>query len=172
MTVIAYRKGVLASDGMACRGEFIDTLSEKKVHKLSDGRLVGACGDCAETYPFVKALDRPLAELPKLTESTVIVVAKDGRSIKVYSEKGHYVTPIDGEYFNAWGSGRDAAMAAMHCGKTAAQAVMVAMKVYNNIGGELFVESLWDQSNVAEYRPRPKPEDGSTGKAPDAPVAA
>jgi hypothetical protein len=174
MTIIAYRRGVLASDGMTTRGDVIDQTDAKKVIKLPDGSIAGAAGNWAEIcrwFDWLQAGNKVGApDTPKLTDgSVVVIVAPGGKKATVVEDVGHYVTEYaTQDWFNAWGSGKEAALGAMHHGATAAQAVLAAMKVYTNIGGDLFVEYLGDEPRVTPFVPKPKPEEGP----PDAPVAA
>src|SRR3990167_8012314 len=45
MTVIAYRKGIMAADSRCSDGPYVDSDTDKKIFRLSDGSLLGLSGN-------------------------------------------------------------------------------------------------------------------------------
>lgn len=126
MTCIAWDGHTLAADKRALRSGLPTTVT--KVARVGD-MLIGFAGDLAgamEMVAWIAAGAKPEA-LPanQRTDSfvDVLCVMPDGK-VLLY-ERGPI--PYQAEQrFVATGSGRDFAMAAMHLGKTAAEAVEVA----------------------------------------------
>jgi hypothetical protein len=102
----------------------------KKIH-LIDGAFVGAAGDsdyCNELIEWFRTSRQP-STFPRdrpddVWGSMLVVWPKADGQMWLY-ERTPYPTKFDAQPF-AIGSGRDYAMAAMHCGRTARGAVQVA----------------------------------------------
>lgn len=127
MTVIAYRDGILAADRQINCGDA--KYPGSKIKRLADGTVIAWAGLCdagrimAEWYengafpdkfPLGDAHDEALSDL---------IVACPGKPVAVYCQ-GPYPNLVLHE-FAAWGNGAIAAMAAMQCGKSAAEAVVI-----------------------------------------------
>lgn len=130
MTTIAAKGGVVVADSQATGG-FICRV--KKIQKLKDGSIVGAAGKwnaCIHAIDWLKGSRE--TEPPNIEDCEVMIVEPDG-SI-VYHE-GNW-TPmrfLDG--FMAIGSGSMAAMAIMHHGGSAMDAVKMAAKLDDATSG-------------------------------------
>lgn len=127
MTTIAWDGERLAADRQLTWGSL-----RREVDKISrfGDRLIGAAGrlDLCEAMKrwYIDGADPE--KFPKLQETAgnwaELLVIQPDRSINVY-QRTPYPWSLPPQQV-AIGSGRDYAMAAMHCGKTALQAVMVA----------------------------------------------
>jgi hypothetical protein len=144
MTTLVYRDGVLAADSRGIRERAINVADLTKVFKLPGNRLVGFVGDCASAHKFIRAL-REDAMLPALVDTLVVVIDAD-ETITVYQDDSHYE---DDAKFSAWGSGVQAALAALYMDATAERAVEIACKVDANSGGPVRSVSL-DRTTAAE----------------------
>lgn len=155
MTTIAYRDGVIVSDGQVSFGERIDQTSLKKVRKIN-GCLVGGAGRLSSVLQFfswfedwsnaqVVQGDSPHVQvfIPEGLDDedfTGLVVFTDG-VIFMY-EGGKRCYEILGAQYYAIGSGADFALSAMDAGASAEDAVKVAIKRDVFSGGETFKEEL------------------------------
>lgn len=127
MSVIAWDGKRLAADKRACLGTTIRTTT--KIFTVYDC-LVGYCGEASfgeELLAWFRAGANP-AEFPASLRGkddwAELLVIVPGKIITKY-ERTPYPLTFHDEYF-AIGSGRDFALAAMYCGKTAIEAVKVA----------------------------------------------
>lgn len=131
MTVIAWDGRTLAADKQMTSG--MTKLATKKLHRHGDF-LLAFCGDAsagletlqwfidgavASAYPPGNRVDGQGASL--------IAIGHDGKVLKY--EKSPYPFEVEGK-FCAFGCGDESAMVAMHCGKTAAEAVAIT-SIYN-----------------------------------------
>lgn len=127
MTVIAWDGETLAADKRCCVGGLVRTVT--KIHRVGDV-LVGGSGDLAfvaQMVEWVRGGRKPEAypadQRHKDDWQPCIVIEADGTPA-IYERTPHPIRYED--RFCAIGSGRDYAMAAMHLGKTAREAVEVA----------------------------------------------
>ena len=133
MTTIAWDGKTLAADTL-CAGSF-RMQNVVKIFKVKKD-LVGFSGDMQEGYSFLewyKAGCKP-DEKPTITGSFSGIVVRGSRCYWVESN----LIPAevhDGRY--ALGTGSDFAMAAMYCGKTAKEAVEIAIYFDVHSGGEV-----------------------------------
>lgn len=134
MTTIAYRDGVMAadtlasSDGIPCRCT--------KLFRLDDGRVVGFAGNVEASRLFLEWL-RIGGNKPSLTDADrksfhALVMHPDGH-VDEWETDRVGVTLEDPFY--AIGSGRMAALAAMHMGANAVEAIEIARLCDINTGG-------------------------------------
>lgn len=128
MTVLAWDGATLAADRRSVNGGLISPVT--KIFRLKSGELFGCCGTlsaCLQVkhwYEHNQAPDTfPMMQRDKDDWEVCLIIGLD-RSIKIY-ERTPFPITIERE-FHACGSGRDFAIAAMHLGKTAAQAVEIA----------------------------------------------
>jgi ATP-dependent protease HslVU (ClpYQ) peptidase subunit len=121
----------MASDMQATTNTSHLKLRATKLFVLKDGRIAGISGDHGAAHRLMDALNGGSKD-QKFEDAHVIVMSPDG-SLVEYCDN---LTPIPVEnQFYAIGTGRAAAMAAMHCGKTAEEAVEIAMLVDAFSGG-------------------------------------
>ena len=140
MTTVAYRAGVLASDGQSVgdAGTIFSKTAEK-IRRMADGRLVGVVGELAHGNAVVAWLEKGAqGPQPDSKESRVIVVEKLDR-LTLYEGTGFIKVKTR---FEAWGSGASAALAAMHMGADAIKAVVIACKVDCYSGGRVRALSI------------------------------
>lgn len=135
MTVIAWDGVSIAADKRAVCGNMVCTTT--KLRKLPNGEILAWSGNQAagelvaqwyakgatpETWPPCQGDDKTWARL--------IVVSRSGAS---FYEQQPIAIKIE-DSFMAWGCGADLARAALHCGKTAKEAVEVACLYDNGCG--------------------------------------
>lgn len=159
MTVIAYTKGVLASDSRATEGYKIFSDRVKKLFKLANGGMVGTAGDC-DCRDVIELLGRATPKkMPSKHElcdtKTVfrgIVVFPKGEVFEVLiderddvSEDRWYAAVVEiSEKYHAVGCGEDDALVAMRMGATAMQAVKTAIAGNAGCGGAVQTMKLED----------------------------
>lgn len=137
MTVIAYDGVTLAADKKAsCQGV---SISCTKLRRVEGGVLLAACGDAANgSSMFAWFLaGMPADEFPnkgreRRDMTWLIAVYPNGKVL----EWNDTPVPIthDADQPLAWGSGMEAALAALHMGATARRAVEVANMIVDSCG--------------------------------------
>jgi ATP-dependent protease HslVU (ClpYQ) peptidase subunit len=137
MTTIAYRDGVLASDGRTSSGNVVLSDNEKKIMRLSDGALFALAGDVAYTGPMLEALEDD-AELPKADGAFTAVIVETNGALRIYEGAGGFMAIV--EPFAAFGSGAAVAYGAMEMGASAEEAVRIATRRDTYSGGAIQVE--------------------------------
>ena len=130
MTVIAWDGKTLAADKMACSVGYGYTVT--KVHRLRDGSIVAFSGDgdhAMALLAWLNAARDPAAypEAQKDNEASALVVRHDDGSVWSYG-KTPYPQRIECALY-AMGHGRDFALAGMHCGLSAREAVELACRL-------------------------------------------
>ena len=135
MTVIAWDGTTLAADRRACMGSLVATTT--KIFRVR-GCLVGYSGDACfgeEVLAWFRAGEDP-ATFPACQRDkddyAVLLVIRPNGKVQRYERTPHPVS-FDSRC-HATGSGRDFAMAAMHLGLSAAEAVEVASKLACDCG--------------------------------------
>lgn len=136
MTVICWDGKTLAGDKMSA-----DNWTARRVRKImrvrSGEALAGAAGDADRCRALMAWFDQG-GEFPDHlrrgdnTDATLLVIWRDGRC-ELYQREPFPIV-LDGKELQAIGSGAEAALAAMHCGKTAAEAVAVASLFCRGVG--------------------------------------
>lgn len=125
MTVIAWDGKTLAADRQYTSAGMRRTAP--KMFRVRDG-IAAFCGVATDALELLQWLrgDRRPEDFPtacRASDDVQVILVTDG---KVHSyESSPYPLVYEDPFFAA-GSGRDYAMAAMHCGKTAAEAVEIA----------------------------------------------
>jgi len=145
MTVVAWDGKVLAADRRATLGTLIRTTT--KIHRMENGDLCAYAGDAAAgeellawfrsgadqaRFPIDRRKDDPWASL--------LVIRKRPRAILKYETTPYPLTFKDKTF--AIGSGRDFALAAMACGRSAIKAVELAAKFDSGCGNGVDWERL------------------------------
>jgi len=130
VTTIAFDGKTLAADSQTSlyKGRAV------KIHRLNDGSLYGASGNLSEGVAVRLWLNDPALPMPKVADSFHAILIRDGQLFAL--ENDLTLVPYQCKYF-AVGSGREYAMAAMLLGKTAREAVEVAIQLDINSGGEI-----------------------------------
>lgn len=143
MTVIAWDGKTLAADKRAGT-DMPRTVT--KIRRTANGSLIGctgtACGDVELMDWFEAGADStkfPARHLDNEKSSHMIVIEPSGR-ILMYMDCATPCVFEDGQH--AIGSGRDFAMASMHLGLNAQQAVEVAIQLSATCGNGIDVLSL------------------------------
>lgn len=139
MTTIAWDGKSLVGDGRVTSSSLILTDKHVKVHDTGD-QLIGMAGDFASCEEWIEAyFEGRLLEPVKETEENdcgfiVLLVERDNKKAAV-SFNGGPLLQVEAPF--AIGSGGDVAVGAMLAGKTARQAVGIAMKHDAATGGKL-----------------------------------
>jgi ATP-dependent protease HslVU (ClpYQ) peptidase subunit len=143
MTAIAWDGTVLAGDRM-CTDEWV-VRTTTKVRRIR-GHLVGGAGNAAVIREALAWFERGAepADFPESLRDkddgfTLLAVSPDGR-IWLYQRAPYPIEILD--ECAAIGSGADAALAAMHCGCNAEQAIGIAAKVCRGVGNGVDVLEL------------------------------
>jgi hypothetical protein len=118
VTTIAYDGLSLASDTQA---SMLRSTAEK-IHRLKDGSLFGSCGELQDNVAVREWLEGG-GEKPKVSDGFHAIHVRGG---VIFTLENKLIAMKQQRDFFAVGSGRDFAMAAMHLGKTAAEAVKVS----------------------------------------------
>lgn len=139
MTTVAWDGMTLAADTLAVTCESIRTYCQK-VFRLPDGRLFGSAGGLSDGIAVRDWLSGDRDQKPDVEDFTGLLVELDGRAYKL--EDDLTPMPITEPIYRAIGSGAHLAMAAMHLGHTAKQAVGLAREMDVYTGGEIDAVSL------------------------------
>lgn len=164
MTTIAYRDGVLAADsrltvdhGSGARVHFCRKLFRKKITegKKTFDVIIATAGEASSGMVFHDwyGSGKPIPELFLHLggDFTCLVLRPDG-----LFEFDVYCRPekIEEDIY-AIGSGAMAALAAMHCGKSALEAVRIAARIDLYTGGRIVSESLAPSESGSRRSRRP-----------------
>ena len=141
MSVIAWDGKTLAADKRLCSGTLIRTTT--KIFRLGDINALAAYAGDADSGEEVLAwfraghapADFPPMQRDKDAWAPLLIVWRDGRMWKF--ERTPHPLKFPPQHF-AMGSGRDFALAAMHLGKTAAEAVEVACVFDSAFGNGIY----------------------------------
>lgn len=141
MTTIAWDGRTLAGDTQYSM--FRGTGS--KVFRLKTGALIGSCGQIQDGVAVRDWLENG-CEKPKVSEGFHAILIEDGKLFTLEDKlvKIQYDRP-----FFAIGSGRDFAMAAMHLGRTAAEAIRVSHVFDPDTGPDLTELSVSDPNPLS-----------------------
>jgi 20S proteasome alpha/beta subunit len=132
MTVIAWDGMTLAADKRSTEGSMARTTT--KIARAPNGALIGATGNtsmCRELRDWWIAGAEVALWPVKGRDSSLLVIDQAGRAL--YYWDGPVPVAIEDDFI-AIGSGSDFATAAMHCGKSAREAVEIACR-YNTACG-------------------------------------
>lgn len=125
----------MAAESRVTAGDTMYECDDKIV--IVGSSLIGCAGEVPGAAKFMKWLEHPVGEAPEFTEDSLdaLVINADGFWHYGDSHVGTKMT----QPFYACGTGSMAAMAAMHCGKTPAEAVAIAIMCDKNSGGRIHV---------------------------------
>lgn len=176
MTVIAYRSGIMACDSCWTYGN-TQTVSAIKIKRLKSGALLGGAGD--NDSRSMEALLDTLKDPAKMPTREALAATKaEGMwllalqrggvwvvSTGRHDESGYPYRPDgeEGDDFGVWpattmggfaaiGSGGDCALAAMHAGASAKEAVEIACKLDINCRAPYHTIRLWAQKPTTGHR--------------------
>ncbi|MNL32940.1 hypothetical protein D3C87_1548240 [compost metagenome] len=144
MTVIAWDGKMMAADKRTTFGGLHGVTT--KVHRLPDGGLLGCSGNAAQiaeiVHWFISGADPrklPTAQLDPKECVSALVIRADGAVL--HYENTAYPIQLENRSW-AIGSGRDFAIAAMHLGRDARQAVVLACELDITCGNGVDVMEL------------------------------
>lgn len=124
MTVIAWDGQTLAADKQSTQYSQKQTVS--KIFKLDDGSLVAICGQAIYGLQIIEWIknggDYPNNKAANEESYAAVLHIKDG---KLYKYEQLPTPLLIEQTLFAMGSGQDYAIAAMHCGKSAKEAVEI-----------------------------------------------
>lgn len=134
MTTIAWDGTSLSSDSQSS----LFRTTVPKIHRLDKDRLFGSSGALEDALAVRDWLVNG-GDKPKVDDTFHAIVVE--RSSWYVLERSLIQMPYERRCFSV-GSGRDFAMAAMMLGKSAAEAVALAIELDANSGGEVVTLSL------------------------------
>ncbi len=142
MTVIAYREGIMAADslvtsdnGRTREGTFMKI---RRLQRFNDWHIVGAAGSLGDCIKFYRWFEGSPEEFEGIEGISV-----NCRTRKMYGwDDSLEPLPIGAPFMTA-GSGAPLALAAMHAGASAEEAVRAAMKVDGSLGGPVRVMYIY-----------------------------
>lgn len=139
MTTIATDGKSMAGDSLGCASNKRQCLTEVKVRRLDDGRIVGFSGTASTARAYIDWLNGgPPVENNKEDSFHLLILALDGTATILYPEGTS--DPVD--LPAALGSGGDIALGAMLAGKSPKEAVEIAILRDVWSGGKVTVETL------------------------------
>lgn len=110
------------------RVTFGNTISSVKKLFCIDNDIVGIAGTVTDQQNFLfwyESLSKDPASYPEMHDGSTAIVYSDADKCLYKYEKSPHPIKIEAAFF-AIGSGRDFAIAAMHCGKSAYEAAQIA----------------------------------------------
>ena len=128
MSTITYRDGVMASDSRGYSGTSGPIGAKQKIYVLADGTKVGISSRApGQSEAFAAWIEKgsPVDDKPGFELDLVALVVRPDGQVFYYFDSWYPAGPVFAEYYSV-GSGRDYALAAMACGRTAEEAIGVA----------------------------------------------
>jgi ATP-dependent protease HslVU (ClpYQ) peptidase subunit len=156
MTTICFRAGVMATDSRAYSGDKMPIGEKKKLHRLSNGALVGSSsrivGNTDSFAAWCQAAIDDGQDLPRIASGTdygvqALLVWTDG-TVHYWNDGTTWTGPLEADFF-AIGSGEQFAFGAMKAGATAEEAVRIASECDPWTGGRI---------QTVTFEPSLKPE--------------
>lgn len=149
MTVIAWDGETLAADKQATACGFATVVT--KIHRVAGGivGMAGNAGYCVHLVDWFNKGADPQAwpKAPPGEEGADALFISDDGEIRVYASNGNGYADVKESRFVAMGCGRDYALAAMHLGRTAKEAVQVACDLDVFCGQGIDTLTLGDKCN-------------------------
>lgn len=129
MTTIVYRDGILAADSRGYSGDQTAIGNKMKIHRLADGTIFGISTNNVGGDSLIKNWIEDGCKHPengdvKPDSFSILMIKKNGEVFFANDNYG-FSGPLDAPFY-AIGSGRKYALAALHLGKSAVEAVEVA----------------------------------------------
>lgn len=151
MTTIAYRDGIFAADGQLTVDDHIKLASDPKIRVVSKNTVIAGAGDTGSIERMFKYFSDPNwreKEEPDVKKDTSAIVWHEGQAYYCFGSVT--LVPLCHPFF-AIGTGSELALAALHFGLSAYDAVKFAseLDVYTNDKIQVF-----DVKNLQEARPR------------------
>lgn len=137
MTTIVTDGKSMSSDGLAAAGDIVVGWDERKLHRLSDGSILGCAGRVDRIYDLIDWLEDPDAELRTFKGVMALRLYPDGH-VEIYEGRRFVHSAIPA----AVGSGWQHALTAMDMGATTEKAIEMAAKRDVNTGGRVETFSL------------------------------
>jgi ATP-dependent protease HslVU (ClpYQ) peptidase subunit len=138
MSTIAFDGTIIATDSQVTDGAFVFG-SMQKLYYLKGGAIVALCGSLSLYSAVVDWLDGGVKpEIKEGDNLNGIIVHPDGTFFEISSQLRIFETCIPW----AGGSGQNIALAAMRCGKNAAEAVALACEMDIYSGGPVVRDTV------------------------------
>lgn len=144
MTTIATDGKSIAADGLEHVNGTVIHRASRKLHRLSDGSILGACGNMADGVAVAKWLSgfwpqpAPLNRQPEVeNDFGGIILTREGQVFWISST----LIPTPAEAPIAIGSGMDIAIGAMLAGVEPLEAVQIASERDVHTGGAIIAEA-------------------------------
>lgn len=132
MSTIAYKDGIMAADTMS--HWFYSEYQSKKLFEMA-GKLIGVAGGEGDAEPFANWITGLSDNKPELNDKDGFAALVVGNGVCVQYDET--LKPLCSEPYAAIGSGAQYAIAAMDCGKSAHEAVQIAMHRDPYTGGKI-----------------------------------
>jgi 20S proteasome alpha/beta subunit len=133
MTTVVWRDGVLAADSRCMASGSIQPGNMTKIWRVKN-RLVSGTGDANRIQMFLRWVKKGArGTAPEMGETNGILIEPDGR-VREFEGVGEVYLEAP---FYAWGTGMQAALAALYMDATAEKAVEIAMLVDPRSGGAI-----------------------------------
>jgi ABC-type uncharacterized transport system permease subunit len=133
MTVVAIKDGIVATDSAAhtARGLYVGTV--RKIARSPEGHVIACSGTALSVAAMLHWVESGLVGSPGTDpeEYHALLVRPDGSVCEVGGDG--LLVQVDAP-FHASGSGRELAIAAMACGKSAEEAVQIACRWHGACG--------------------------------------
>jgi len=135
MTTIAYKNGTLAADSLLTQGT-TRVGNFNKIEQLADGSYIGMAGSVEVFEEVIAWLNDRTLPKPTFEEDDTFtaIIVNPNKSVRELSNSLRFFK-VAGDW--AAGSGSLIALTAMHLGKTARQAVEVAIELDVGTGGKV-----------------------------------
>jgi ATP-dependent protease HslVU (ClpYQ) peptidase subunit len=160
MTTIAWKEGILAADSQVTADD-VAYLSADKISIISTRLVIAGAGDCNECLRMEKWFkkvgtdwEKELDSKPSIKKSYEAILVSDGKPYTLF--KDGYPDPLAHPFFSI-GSGWKFAMAAMHLGKSATEAILLASVFDINTNDRIRyidVTKLQGSTKAVKGRPR------------------
>lgn len=98
---------------------------QKKIHRLSNGSVVGYSGAVDMALQAIRWLDGDEEIKVKWEEITILMIKPNGRVYKYDNDNPHYLKGVD---YLAIGTGQSVALGAFYQGATAVEAIQAAIE--------------------------------------------
>lgn len=148
MTTGAYRDGILAADTQVSADGALSYVT--KLFRARGG-VIAISGDLYNAMQFVRWYGDHRKPRPD-KDAGIECIVVDAQGVAIWNEALSRIHPLGD--FCAVGTGQAAAMAAMHAGATALEAVQIASVYDRDTGGEVqTIELEPDNSRVVEFDP-------------------
>jgi ATP-dependent protease HslVU (ClpYQ) peptidase subunit len=135
MTTIAIKDGVMACDSLVSQGDMKTQFKFPKIIKVGDNiyGFAGSCHNILLVQEYLKG-NIMFQDIPESVNIEYVSLNRKGHIMSHHICKG-FSTQMPAPKTHALGSGGEYAMVAMRCGKSATEAVKIAIEFDCHSGG-------------------------------------